>query len=118
MMWKLLTGIVAEEMYTYLERENFLLEEQKGCKRGIRGTKDQSLIYKTVLTDCKKIHTNLAMSWIDYKKAYDFAPHIWICECVEVFGVAENVTTFPKRSIWVLFVHLIQAKHMVGTIFR
>ena len=99
MMWKLLTGIIAEEMYTYLERENLLPEEQKGCKRGSRGTKDQLLIDKTVLRDCKKRHTNLAMSWIDYKKAYDFVPHSWICECMEMFGVAENVRTFLERSM-------------------
>ena len=30
---------------------------------------------KTVLRDCKKRHTNLAVAWIDYKKAYDMAPH-------------------------------------------
>ena len=65
-VWKLLTGIIAEEMYNYLERENLLPEEQKGCKRGSRGTKDQLLINKTVLRDCKKRHTNLATSWIDY----------------------------------------------------
>ena len=51
-------GIIAEEMYTYLERENLLPEEQKGCKRGSRGTKDLLLIDKTVLRDCKKRHTN------------------------------------------------------------
>ena len=26
-------GVIAEEMYNYLEREKFLPEEQKGCKR-------------------------------------------------------------------------------------
>ena len=37
-------GVIAEEMYNYLEREKFLPEEQKGCKRGSRGTKDELLI--------------------------------------------------------------------------
>ena len=102
---KLLTGIIAEEMYTYLERENLLPEEQKGCKRGSRGTKDQLLIDKTVMRDCKKRHTNLAMSWIDYKEAYDFVPHSWICECMEMFRVAENVSTYLERSVnhWKLY---------------
>ena len=59
--WKLLTGVIAEEMYSYLEREKILSEEQKGCKRGSRGTKDQLLIDKTVLKDCKKRHTNISM---------------------------------------------------------
>ena len=46
LMWKLLTGVIAEEMYRCLEREKILPEEQKGCKRG---RKDQLLIDKTVL---------------------------------------------------------------------
>ena len=52
-----------------------LPEEQKGSKRENRGTKDQLLIDKAVLKDCKKRHTNLSMAWIDYRKAYDLVPH-------------------------------------------
>ena len=74
-------------------------EEQKGCKRGSRGTKDQLIIDKTVLKDCKKRHTNLSMAWIDYKKAYDFVPHSWINECMEKFGIAENVRNLLKKSM-------------------
>ena len=32
-MQKLLTGVIAEEMYGYLEQEKFLREEQKECRR-------------------------------------------------------------------------------------
>ena len=88
LMWKLLTEVIAEEMYNYLEREKILPEEQKGCKRGSRGTKDQLLIDKTVLKDCKKRYTNLSMAWIDYKKAYDLVPHSWVNECMETFVMA------------------------------
>ena len=54
MMWKLLTGVITGEMHDYLEQEKLLPEEQKGCRQGSRGTKDQLLIGKTVLKDCKK----------------------------------------------------------------
>ena len=33
--------------------------------------------------------TNLSMVWIDYKKAYDVVPHLWIMECLNLMGVAE-----------------------------
>ena len=46
-----------------------------------------------MLKDCKNRHTNLAMAWIDYKKAYYMVPHIWVYECLELLGVAENVRT-------------------------
>ena len=99
LMWKRLTGMIAEGPCNYLEREKLLPEEQKGCKRGSHGTKDQLLIDKTVLKDCKKRHTNLSMAWVDYKKAYDFVPHSWINECMEMFGIAENVRNLLKKSM-------------------
>ena len=99
LMWKLLPGVIAEEMCNYLERENVLPEEQKGCKRGSRGTKDQLLIDKTILKDCKKRHTNLSMAWIDYRKAYDLVPHSWVNECMEKFGITKNLRTFLQKSM-------------------
>ena len=75
LMWKLLIVVIAEEMYNYLEREKILPEEEKGCKRGSRRTKDQLLIDKTFLKDCKKRHTNIPMAWIDYRKAYAIILH-------------------------------------------
>ena len=80
--------MIAEEIYNYLERKKILPEEQKGCKRGSRGTKDQLSIDKTVLKDYKKRHTSLSMAWIDYRKAYDLVPHSWVNECMKMFGIA------------------------------
>ena len=104
LMWKLLAGV--EEMYDYLEQEKLLPEEQKGCRQGSRGTKDQLLIDKTVLKDCKKRHNNLSMAWIDYKKAYNFVPHNWVNECMELFGIADNVRNSLEKSVeqWKLLV--------------
>ena len=68
-----MTGVIAEVMYKHLE--GILPEEQKGCRRRRRGTEDQLLIDKAILNDCKRRHTNLAMAWIDYRKAYDMVPH-------------------------------------------
>ena len=33
------------------------------------------------------------MTWIDYTKLYDMVPHSWIIECLDLFGVAENITS-------------------------
>ena len=85
--------------YDYLEHEKLLPEEQKRWRRLSRGKKYQLLIDKTVLKDCKKKHTNLYMSWIDHKKAYHFARHSWINECIELFGIADNVRIFLEQSM-------------------
>ena len=62
LMWKLITRILAEKMYSHLERENVRSSEQEGCCKGSRRTKDQLVIDKTVLSDCKRRHTELAMA--------------------------------------------------------
>ena len=99
LMWKLLTGIISEDMYCFMENENLLPEEQKGCRRKSRGMKDQLLIDKTILKDFRKRRTNLAMAWIDYRKAYDFVPHSWILECLNMLGIADNVRSFLEKSM-------------------
>ena len=75
LMWKLVTGIIAESIYGFLEGNMVLPNEQKGCRRKSRGTKDQLITDKMVLKDCRRRNTNLAMAWIDYRKAFDMIPH-------------------------------------------
>ena len=39
------------------------------------------------------------MAWIDYKKAYDMVPHSRIIEYLDLFGVAENITSLLVTSM-------------------
>ena len=64
--WKLLTGIIGDKVYVYLERSSLLQDEQKSCRRGSRGTKEQLLIDKTVLRYCRKAKRNLVIGFINY----------------------------------------------------
>lgn len=98
-MWKLLKSMIADEMYGFLEMKKILPDEQKSCHKGIRMTKDQLLINKTVVKDCKRRKTDLPMAWIDYKKAYDMVLHSWFSECLETFGIAENITKLMSDSM-------------------
>ena len=99
LMWKLLTGIISANFYTFLGENEMLPEEQKGCRRNSRGTKDQLLVDKTILADCKRRHKNLAMAWVDYKNAYDMVPHSLVIECLRFFRVLDNVVNFIERSM-------------------
>ena len=99
LIWKLLTGIIAEELYGHLEKEGLLPGEQKGGRRKSRGTKDQLLIDKMIVRDCKRRITGLSMACVDYKKAYDMVPHSWIRKCMLMFGVAGNVTIVLDNSM-------------------
>ena len=87
-------------MYELFVENDALPVEQKGSRRKTRGTKDQLLIDKMmVLADCKRKPQNLAMAWVDYKKAYDMEPHSWIIESLKMAQVGENVVTFPQKSM-------------------
>ena len=115
-MWKLLTGILAEEVYTHLERKNLFPDEQKGCRRNSRGTKDQLMIDKMVLKNCKKRLTNLCLAWIDYKKAYDMVPHSWICQYLQIFKISDNIRNLIERSMTKWKVELTSAGERLGEV--
>ena len=76
-----------------------LPEEQKSYRRKSRGRKDQLMIDKMILKNCKRRLTNLNLAWIDYKKAYDMVPHSWIIECLEIFKVSQNITILIRNSM-------------------
>lgn len=98
-MWKLLTGIISERLYNYLEETNTIPHQQKGCRRKCRGTKDQLLIDKMVMKNSRRRKTNLSMAWIDYKKAFDMIPHTWLIECLKIYGAEENTISFLKNTM-------------------
>ena len=98
LMWMLLTGAIADQIYAHLDQEKLLPEEQKGCRKGSRGTNDLLYIDRAVIKEVKSRNKNLAMAWIDYKKAY-MVPHSWIIECLDLFGVAENIKSLLVSSM-------------------
>ena len=99
LMWKLLTGIFADKIYSHLLENDILPEEQKGCRKKSRGTKDQLLIDKTILRETRIRKRCLAMAWIDYRKAYDMVPHSWILEMLKLVKVSENIGRLIENSM-------------------
>ena len=99
LMWKLLTGIFAEKIYDHLHVNDLLPDEQKGCRKRSRGTKDQLLIDKAVLREVRTKKRFLAMAWIDYRKAYDMLPHSWILESLGLIKVAKNIDGLLRGSM-------------------
>ena len=99
MMWKLLTGVMGDNLYHHLERNGLLTDEQKGCRKGSEGTKDQFLVDKAIQKNCRRRLTNLSMAWIDYKKAYDMVPHSWILKCLEMVGAGKKMISIISNSM-------------------
>ena len=110
--YKLLTGIISERLYAHLDVNNLLSPQQKGCIRDSLGTKDQLLLNKAVLENCRKRATNLSMAWLDYQKAYDSVPHSWIRKCLRMYGVSPNMENFISDTMtkWRTNLHLRHEK--------
>ena len=48
-MWKLLTGVIADQIYAHLHQEKLLPEEPKGYRKGSRVVNDLLYIDRTVI---------------------------------------------------------------------
>ena len=59
--YKILTSTITERMYTFLEENSILPQGQKGCKRNSYGCKDQLLMNKMILENCRKKNRNLSL---------------------------------------------------------
>ena len=86
-------------MQKYLDDENLMPKEQKGCCSESKGCKDQLLISKAILQECKRREKNLCMAWIDYQKAFDRDPHIWIIKSLELIGINNKVILLTKKVV-------------------
>ena len=95
----MLTCIVADAICNHLKENDVLPEEQKGCRRNSRGTKDQLLIDKAVMKNYRRRKVELSMVCIDCRKAYDMVPHSWIKKSMEMCGVAYNISHFLFTSM-------------------
>ena len=78
MMWKILTAQIREKIYYSLTSRGLFPDEQKGCCKGSRGTAELFYIDQHILNESQTRRKNLAMAWIDNKKAYDMVPQNWI----------------------------------------
>jgi len=98
-LWKLLTSIVCNKIYSHFQEFSLFPKFQKGNKRGIWGTKEHLLVDKMILCDSRRRHTNLSMCWINYKKAFDSIPHDWLLVVLTLYKVDPLITDFLARSM-------------------
>ena len=95
--FKILTSVIADRLYSHLEKEAIRTPEQSGGKKDCYGYRDQLMINNVILENCKKRKKNLSTAWIDYKKAFDSVPHSWILKCLQMYKV--HPVTFIEESM-------------------
>ena len=95
----LLTSIITERMYVFMETNNLFPIEQKVCRRGSYGCKDQLLINRMIIKDYKSKHRNLSMALIDYRKAFDSVPHSCILKVLDLFKISRVLINFLRINM-------------------
>ena len=98
-VYKILTLITTERTCNFLDNNNILPAEQKGCKRGSYGCKDQLLINNMLLENSHSRCKNLSTAWIDYRKAFDCVPHSWLLRVLELYRVSPTIINFLEISM-------------------
>ena len=69
------------------------------CRSDLWTCRSTEVVTRRIEREVKSRKKNLAMAWIDYKKAYDMVPHSWIKERLDLFGVVENIKTLLVNSM-------------------
>ncbi|CAH2101776.1 unnamed protein product [Euphydryas editha] len=67
---------------------------QNGCRGGSRGTKELFFIDSVASQLVKCNRRNFSAAWIDYKKAFDSVPHLWLLRVLELYKIDGAVQDF------------------------
>ena len=91
---KVLTAQKREKIYYSLTSCRLFPDEQKGCRKGSRGTAELLYIDQHILNESKTRHKNLVMVRIDCEKAHDLVPQSWIIHCLKMDKISHEVIKF------------------------
>ena len=94
MMWKILTAQIREKINYSLTSRGLFPDEQKGCRKGSRGTPELLYIDQHILKS-KTRRKNIALAWIDYKKAYEMVPQ----SCLKMYKISHEVINFIEQTM-------------------
>jgi hypothetical protein len=86
-------------MQKYIDDKNLMLNECKGCCRGSKAYKDELLISKLILQECKSSKKNLCIVWIDYEKAFDSMSDSWVVKSIELTGINNKIIPSTKKTM-------------------
>lgn len=93
-LYKLLTSIISQKINLHLTQNNIIAEEQKGCRKGSRGCKEQLAIDTEIHNQVKQAHRNLHFAYIDYQKAFDSVPHSWLIQVLNIYKIDSKLVAF------------------------
>lgn len=116
-VYKILTSCITQIMNAHIDNNQIMCEEQKGCKKGAKGCKEQLIIDEVILKQVRKRNKKLACCYIDYQKAYDSVPHSWLIQVLEIYKIHPVLVDFLRQVMksWKTVVQLNNKEKLVTT---
>ena len=90
-IYKLFTSIIATKIYTHVETYSIVTDQQKGCRKGTPGCKEQLWVDAVITQHAKHTNRNITVAWIDYQKAFDSVPHSWLIAILNLYKINKNI---------------------------
>ena len=109
-IYKIYTACTTEKIYKYLDTNELLAEEHKGCIKNSQGCKEQLIIDSVVLEKAHENNRNLYIVHSDYRKAFDSVPNSWLIHVLQIHKIDPRIINslqqpmkngqLPPKSKW------------------
>ena len=86
-------------MYYSLTTRGMFPKDQKGCRKGSRGTAELHYLDQLILNKSKTRRKDQGKPWIDNKKSYDMVPQSWIINCLKIYKISHEVINFIEKTM-------------------
>lgn len=116
-IYKILTACISKNIYTHLDKNNILAEQQKGCRKNCQGCKEQLTIDAVVMNNTARKKSNIYTMFIDYRKAFDSVPHSWLLQVLYYYRIHPTIITFLQVSMqnWQTRLRINQGADSIST---
>ena len=96
---KILTAQLREEIYNSPTSRGLFPKEQKRYREGSRGTAELLYVDQNIVSESKIRRKNLAMAWMNYKRAYYMVLQSWIINCLKMYKISQELINFIGKTM-------------------
>jgi len=91
---KVLSAIITRIMRDHISANDILSDAQTGCTPNRGGCCDQLLLDGMILQEVREKHRNLAVGWLDFRKAFDSVAHGWLVEVLRLYKFSPVIISY------------------------
>lgn len=78
-------------------REHDILPIEQRALRKRRRVCQDALLVDQMLLDSERHHKqDMAVAWLDFRKAFDLVPHKWLLRVLRAIGTAKSICRYSK----------------------